>query len=207
MMTNSDDYYDILSVPRNATSKQIRERFLQLARDRHPDRYGDEEKIQAEVDFQKITQAYNVLHDAKRRLQYDKETEERTKSPAKDVRSQAARVYLQRGIEAIKKKHYQEAVKNLEQATQEDGSDPQSWYYLAKVYGQRTSWLAKGLAAASKACELEPSNADFLKQAGKMAALAGMSTRALKYYHDALTYGGEDPEVRAALKTLRKGKG
>ena len=153
-MTNSDDYYEILSVSRNATSKQIRERFLQLARDRHPDRFADEEKEQAEVEFQKVTQAYNVLHDANRRLQYDQEKELRAKSATEVVRSQAAQVYLQRGVEALKKQRYPEAVRNLEQATQEDNSDPQAWYYLAQVYGLRTSWLAKGLAAASKACEL-----------------------------------------------------
>jgi len=206
-MTKADDYYEILRVPRNATSKQIRDRFLQLARDRHPDRFGEAEKEQAEVEFQRITQAYNVLHDANRRLQYDKETEQRAKSPTENVRSQAAQVYLRRGVEAFKKQRYPEAAKNLEQATQEDGSDPQAWYYLAQVYGMRTSWLAKGLAAASKACDLEPSNPKFLKQAGKMAVQAGMNNRALKYYHDALTYGGEDPEVRAALKNLRKAKG
>ena len=205
-MTQSDDYYEILGVPRNATSKQIRDRFLQLARDRHPDRYSEADKEQAEIEFQKITQAYNILHDANRRLQYDKETEDRAKSPTEDVRAQAAKVYQRRGIEAFRKRHYQEAVKNLELATQEDGSDPQSWYYLAQVYSQRTSWLSKGLAAASKACQLEPSNPDYLKQAGAMAAQAGMNNRALKYYRDALTFGGEDAEVRAALDNLRKGK-
>ncbi len=206
-MTTADDYYSILGVPKNATSKQVRERFLKLARDRHPDRYSDEEKGQAEEEFQKITQAYNVLHDASRRLKYDQDTELRSKSATEDVRSQAAKVYLHRGVEALKKKRYQEAVTNLERATQEDGSDPQAWFYLAQVYGQRTSLLSKALAAASKACELEPSNPGFLKQAGKMAALAGMAGRAMKYYRDALTYGGEDPEVRQAIKQLKKGRG
>ncbi len=206
-MTTSDNYYSILNVPKNATSKQIRDRFLQLARERHPDRFGDEAKEEAEEEFQKITQAYNVLHDSNRRLQYDQDSELRAKTPPQDVRSQAARVYLHRGIEAYKKKRYQEAATNLEQATQEEGSDPQAWYYLAQVYGQRTSWLSKGLAAASKACELEPSNPTYLKEAGKMAAQAGMSGRALKYYRDALTFGGEDPEVRAALRKLKKGGG
>ena len=206
-MNTSQDYYGILGVAKNATSKQIRDRFLQLARDRHPDRFGIEEKEQAEDEFQKITQAYNVLHDSKRRLRYDQDSDLRSQSASKDVRSQAAMVYLRRGVEAFKKKRYQEAATNLEQATQEDGADPQSWYYLAQVYGQRSSWLSKGLAAASKACELEPSNPVFLKQAGKMAAQAGMSSRAAKYYRDALTFGGEDAEIRTALKNLKMSRG
>ena len=149
-------------------------------------------------------QAYNVLHDAKRRRQYDEDQDLQAKSPTQDVTTQAARVYLRRGIEAFKKKRYQEAATNLEQATQEDSKDPQAWYYLAQVYAQRTSLLSRALAAAAKACELDAANPDYLKEAGKLAAAGGMTSRAAKYYRDALTFGGEDAEVRAALKALKK---
>lgn len=200
----TETYYTILGVPKNATSKQVRERFLQLARDRHPDRFAEEEKESAEIAFQQITQAYNILHDPKRRRQYDEDQDVQSTSPTHDVTSQAARVYLRRGLEAFKGKRYQEAATNLEQATQEDGTDPQAWYYLAQVYAQRTSLLSRALAAAAKACELDPANPDYLKEAGKLAAAGGMSSRAAKYYRDALTYGGENKEVRAALKALKK---
>lgn len=203
----SEDYYGILGVPRNATSKQVRDRFLQLARDRHPDRYSDDEKEQAEIEFQKITEAYNVLHDPDRRRRFDRDLELRSKAPARDVGAQAARVYVRRGVEAFKKKHYQDAVNNFEQATREDPNDPQAWHYLARVSSQRTSWLPRGLAAATKAAELEPMNPTYLKQAGSLAAKAGMTAKALKYYRDALTFGGEDPEVRSALEMLRKKSG
>lgn len=203
----SEDYYGILGVPRNATSKQVRDRFLRLARDRHPDRYSDDEKEQAEIDFQKITQAYNVLLDPERRRLFDQELELKSKAPARDVEAQAARVYIRRGVEAFKKKHYREAAENFEQATREDPGDPQAWHYLARVSSQRASWLSRGLAAATKAAELEPMNPIYLKQAGSMAAQAGLTAKALKYYRDALTFGGEDPEVQAALKALRKSSG
>ena len=200
----TETYYTILGVPKNATSKQVRERFLQLARDRHPDRFADEEKENAEIAFQQITQAYNILHDPNRRRQYDEDQDVQSTSPTHDVTSQAARVYLRRGLEAFKGKRYQEAATNLEQATQEDGTDPQAWYYLAQVYAQRTSLLSRALAAAAKACELDPANPDYLKEAGKLAAAGGMTSRAAKYYRDALTFGGENKEVRAALKALKK---
>ena len=200
----TETYYTILGVPKNATSKQVRERFLQLARDRHPDRFAAKEKESAEIAFQQVTQAYNILHDPKRRRQYDEDQNLQSKSPTHDVTTQAARVYLRRGIEAFKKKRYQEAATNLEQATQEDDQDPQAWYYLAQVYAQRTSLLSRALAAAAKACELDPAHPDYLKEAGKLAAAGGMTSRAAKYYRDALTFGGEDAEVRAALKALKK---
>lgn len=200
----TESYYTILGVPKNATSKQIRERFLKLARDKHPDRFAEEEKADAEIAFQQITQAYNILHDPNRRRQYDEDQDLSSKSPTQDVTTQAARVYLRRGIEAFKGKRYQEAATNLEQATQEDSSDPQAWFFLAQVYAQRTSLLSRALAAAAKACELDSSNAEYLKLAGDLAAMGGMTTRAAKYYRDALTYGGEDSEIRRALKALKK---
>ena len=63
----SVNYYTILGVPSNATTNQIRERFLQMAREQHPDRYIAAEKDDAEAQFQQVTQAYNVLADPDRR--------------------------------------------------------------------------------------------------------------------------------------------
>jgi DnaJ-class molecular chaperone len=202
----SHNYYTILGVPSNATTKQIRERFLQLAREQHPDRYTAEEKEQAEAQFQLVTQAYNVLVDPDRRRQYDHEHAERSKSPSGAVSTQAARVYLKRGVEAYKKGNYTQAVDSFERATQENSEDAQAWYYLARALNHRSAWLSRALAAAAKSCELDSMNATYLKLAGELAAKAGMSTRAERYLQDALTFGGEDAEVQLALDQVRRMK-
>ena len=49
------DYYVILGAARNASKEQIRVRFRQLARERHPDRFQGVERQKAELDFQEIT--------------------------------------------------------------------------------------------------------------------------------------------------------
>ena len=67
------DFYTVLAVPRNATEDQIRRRFRELARTRHPDRFRGVEKERAERDFQEITQAFNVLADPERRRRHDQE--------------------------------------------------------------------------------------------------------------------------------------
>ena len=67
------DYYVILGAARNASKEQIRVRFRQLARERHPDRFQGVERQKAELDFQEITEAFNVLLDATRRRQHDLE--------------------------------------------------------------------------------------------------------------------------------------
>lgn len=200
----SENYYTILGLPKNATTQQIRGRFLQLVRERHPDRFGDDEKERVEEEFQRITQAYNVLHDPRRRSKYDQELEIRGRPGGADVAVESARVYVRRGVEAFKKQNLQEAVSNFEQATSENPADAQAWYYLARAYQRRPASRSRGVAAAAKACELDGMNAEYLKLAGQLAAESGMNARAIKYYRDALTFGGDDPEVKSELTRLRQ---
>jgi curved DNA-binding protein len=63
------DYYEVLGVPRTATQKEITSAFRKLARKHHPDlNAGDK---QAESRFKEISQAHDVLSDAKKRSLYD----------------------------------------------------------------------------------------------------------------------------------------
>ena len=140
----SENYYTILGVPSNATTNQIRDRFLQLAREQHPDRYIAEEKDEAEAQFQRVTQAYNVLVDPERRRQYDQELSQRTTRAATAVSGQAARVYIRRGVEAYKKKRYSQAVEFFEHATQDNPEDAQAWYYLARALNHRRPHQLQG---------------------------------------------------------------
>ncbi|MDE1834810.1 MAG: DnaJ domain-containing protein [Candidatus Micrarchaeota archaeon] len=62
------DYYEILGVPRNATSDQIKKAYRELALKLHPDRNKDPK---ATEHFKEINEAYAVLGDEKKRKQYD----------------------------------------------------------------------------------------------------------------------------------------
>lgn len=63
------DYYEVLSVPRNATSEEIKKSYRKLAMQYHPDRnHGN---VQAEVMFKEAAEAYAVLSDPEKRAQYD----------------------------------------------------------------------------------------------------------------------------------------
>ena len=68
-MPKTKDYYEVLGVPRTATPKEITSAFRKLARKHHPDlNAGDK---QAEARFKEISQAHDVLSDAKKRSLFD----------------------------------------------------------------------------------------------------------------------------------------
>ncbi len=68
-MNNLRNYYEILGVPRNASSDEIKQAFRRLARRYHPD-VNPGDKV-AEEKFKDINEAYEILSDDGRRSQYD----------------------------------------------------------------------------------------------------------------------------------------
>ncbi|HXI97234.1 MAG TPA: J domain-containing protein [Candidatus Acidoferrum sp.] len=68
-MPKTKDYYEVLGVPRTASQKEITAAFRKLARKHHPDlNAGDK---QAEARFKEVSEANDVLSDAKKRKLYD----------------------------------------------------------------------------------------------------------------------------------------
>ncbi len=64
-----EDFYEILGVGKSATSAEIKKAYRKKAIEYHPDKNpGDKE---AETNFKKAAQAYEVLSDADKRKQYD----------------------------------------------------------------------------------------------------------------------------------------
>jgi len=196
------DFYAVLAVAKTATDDQIRQRFRQLARERHPDRFAGEQKQAAELEFQEITQAFNVLSDPERRRLHDLDLSKRHE-PASDPK-QLARVYLQRGVRAYREKNWVEAADNFDRATKADPGSAQGWYNLALTCAQNPTWMARAVAAIERACELESMNPGYWKLAGRILAQAGHLERAAAAYRQAIDWGEDDPAVQAALDTLTR---
>jgi len=68
MAVKYKDYYAVLGVDRNATDKEIRASYRQLARKFHPD---VNKSPDAEAKFKEVGEAYEVLRDAEKRKRYD----------------------------------------------------------------------------------------------------------------------------------------
>jgi len=66
---NSDDYYKVLGVPKDADLDQIKKAYKKLAIKYHPDKNPDDKS--AEETFKKVGEAYGVLSDKDKRAEYD----------------------------------------------------------------------------------------------------------------------------------------
>src|SRR3977135_433285 len=67
--TTKTEYYELLGVPKKASTKDIRTAFRKLARKYHPDlNPGDKS---SEEKFKQLQEAYDVLSDSKKRQMYD----------------------------------------------------------------------------------------------------------------------------------------
>jgi molecular chaperone DnaJ len=63
------DYYEVLGVPRNASTEEVKRAFRRLAMRYHPDRNNEDG---AEAKFKEIGEAYEVLSDPEKRAAYDR---------------------------------------------------------------------------------------------------------------------------------------
>jgi len=64
-------HYDTLGVKRNANDKEIKKAYRTLALKWHPDKAPEKERDAATKEFQKISEAYEVLSDKEQRKMYD----------------------------------------------------------------------------------------------------------------------------------------
>lgn len=68
-MTDPQDYYAVLGVPRDADEAEIKQAYRELARVHHPDQSTEPD---AQERFEEVAEAYAVLSDPSRRADYDR---------------------------------------------------------------------------------------------------------------------------------------
>lgn len=66
---NSRTFYEILQIPPNSSSKEIKSQYFKMCKLFHPD---IKKKPEGSNEFQEITTAYETLKDSKKRREYDR---------------------------------------------------------------------------------------------------------------------------------------
>ncbi len=201
MKTN---YYEVLGVSRGASDEEIRQKFRELARKHHPDRFSGEEREAAEMKFQELTAALNVLTQPERRKQHDSQLQPNVAKPTDP--KQIAKAYLAQGVKSYKEGNLDAARANFDMAAKHDPSDAKAFHNLALVCAKIPTAIRDAVHAAEKAVELEPLNPVYLKDAGLIAKRAGLSAKAQRHLEKALEWDADNTEVINALAELGAGR-
>lgn len=189
------DYYSILGVPKTATQAQIKEAYLRLARENHPDRFQDPEKRnQAAEMIQAINESYNHLRDDKLRREYD-ESLSRVELPPHE---QAER-YYKNGIMREEMDEYQEALKFFYEAIQIEPENALFVGAAARVVGRDRSQARKAAELYNKAIALDPKRKELYLELGALMQTAGLPTRARRILETGLQHHPDDPELKKQL--------
>ncbi|MEO8215479.1 MAG: DnaJ domain-containing protein [Acidobacteriota bacterium] len=199
------NYYEILGVDRGASEAQIRQRFRELAREHHPDRYKGRNKGDVEKLFQTLTEAVNILTNPDRRRQHDKELPGSAKSSTDPL--QIARAYLAKGVKAYNEGHFAAAREDFDMAVKHNPSDPKAFHYLSMASTRSPDMMRQAVQAIESAVQLEPYNPVYLKAAGLLCKRAGLTAKAERYLEDALKWDQTSTDVKQALAELRQSKG
>ena len=200
------NYYEILGVDRSANDQAIRDRFRQLARENHPDRYRGPDKAEAERKFQTLTEAVNVLTNAEKRKQHDSEIFGGNLGSGAVDYVQIGKAYVQKGIKAYKEGDFRGAYENFDMAVKHNQQDGKAFHYLAMSAARIPAYTRQAVQAIESALQREPMNPIYLKDAGLLCKRAGLSAKAERYLEEALKWDATNVEAQTALAELREAR-
>jgi curved DNA-binding protein CbpA len=188
------DFYEVMGVPKGATAVEIRQAYVRLAKEKHPDRFKDPvEKSQAESFFKDLTTAYNTLSHDGRRQEYDREHEK--PKPANPV--EIARAAYESALALIEQgAGGEETVTLLRSAVHHQPEEARYHAALGRFLGKRTTSNREAIQCLERASQLEPRNASLHADLALLFHKQGLHLRAQKAIEQALRLAPRDAQIQ-----------
>jgi len=200
-MTN---YYEILGVGRTASASEIRQAYVRLAKERHPDRFPDPaERARAEAFFKELTAAYNTLGNERGRNEYDVSLSRPKDAPPAEIAKEAYAEAMQN----YEKKDYHQAVELLRTAVHHVPEEARYHAALGMALAKNPHWVREAIQSAEKATQLAPRNAAFHVELAELLLSQGLKLRARHPAEAAARLAPNDPRVQDLIAELGLGPG
>jgi curved DNA-binding protein CbpA len=199
---DSMNYYQILNIERDASHKEIKKSYFEMARKYHPDRFdrglSQDSKDMIEEVFGHITRAFQTLNNEKEKQDYDAKLDEPEEVDRKTLEQKADGKFRQ-GKGLYNRGKYEDALVYFEEAIRMKSNKANYFLFLAKTESKVPSFNEKAEEDFYKAIELEPWNAEHFFSLGEFYNQEGLSVKAKKQFKKALDI---DPEHEKTLKAL-----
>ncbi len=192
------DYYAILGIPRTATQKQVREAYLRLAKENHPDRFRDASKrSEADRRIQQINESFNQLRDEKLRREYDKSLDHQKMSP-----QQEAELYFKNAQLREEAKDYAVALKYYYEAMRLDSNRSSYRLGAGRILAQDRSKQRQAAELLEEVITKDPMVREAYVELGELYARSGLHSRARRVYERGLKALGRDEELKILLSQV-----
>jgi curved DNA-binding protein CbpA len=185
-MQESSNYYEILGVPQNANSADIKAAYYRLVRKYHPDL--NQADLAAQDKFCQVTEAYQVLNDPERRSLYDRlinnlDNARASNSQAGDPTRDAEAAYT-RGLDKLNRSDYKEAIARFTEAISLHASYTVAYNSRGLAY-YKLGDSASAIIDYTQAIRLNPSFAEAYYNRGLARFRLGYSQAAIEDFSKA----------------------
>jgi curved DNA-binding protein CbpA len=187
------DYYEILGVPHDASTADIRKAYAVIAREKHPDRVGDPvAKERAQEFFKDATAAFNTLANDKSRQEYDRSLAR----PALTSPAEIAQDAYMRALGSLEARDAGAAVELLRSAVHHVPGDVRYQHALAVALSRSPHGTREAIQCMERAIQLSPQNAGFHAELATLFLREGLSLRARREAELALRLAPGDARVQ-----------
>ncbi len=219
--SDSIDLYQVLEVSPGASQADIRRSYFRLAKLYHPDLSVDADSEENTEHFLRIQEAYEVLSNTQKRLEYDesrrqgKSTREATSQAEQQSRPKPRPAWLREPtLEEIRdaRKAFARVERLIEQEDYERAAEvlrvivktvPNEAEYQS-MYGYVLAMVGDDLHKARDLCrravQMEPYSADYHAHLGFVYLQAGLRKTAQECFSTALTYDPSHPLARVHVQ-------
>lgn len=202
-------HYERLGIKMDSTYPEIRKAYFNMVKSYHPDKYNSladpilNEKLSTV--FSLLNDSYNIIKDKKSRSKYDKSifSSYKKKEPSHDIN--IANENFLRGINNLKDGNYWNAVDFFRHSTRINPAKAKYWSHLSFALSKIPKRVKEAEEALLKAIDLEPDNANYHIQLGKIYLDAKITLRAIRQFEAALSCDPDNGQAKAELEKL-KGK-
>jgi Flp pilus assembly protein TadD len=196
------NYYEILGVSRTASASEIRQAYMRLAKERHPDRFPDPvERERAQGFFKELTAAFNTLGNARGRAEYDASLNRPKDAPPAEIAKSA---YAE-AMGCYEKKDYHQAVELLRTAVHHAPEEARYHAALGLALAKNPHWVREAIQSAEKATQLAPKNAAYYVELAELLLSQGLKLRARHPAETAARLTPNDPRVQQLVADLGLG--
>ena len=230
-LTNAQTHYEVLDVSDAASPAHMKQKYYDLARNYHPDRFRKADPAllaQMESSFARVTQAYDTLRDEQLRANYDAKLKARQKaqqiadaspktsaSPVTPVNSETrvkdavaslaerAAAQFKEGLAALELGERKAAVGLFAAAANAVPNEPRYRASFGKLLAEQEHTRRAAETELQAAIKLDPKNSDYRATLAELYRDLGLLLRARGEAERALAIDPENRKARDLLHALK----